>query len=72
MTSHLSPIEKAVYVSNLENTGVIAIMVGSCIAQIFPSRKFNALGHIIHASIHTDINIIYTHTRTHAHIYISL
>ena len=38
----------------------------------FLSRKLNVLAHTIHKNIHTDINIIYTHTRTHAHIYISL
>ena len=40
-------------------------MDGSCIAQIFPSRKLNALAHTIHTNMHTDINIIYTHTHTH-------
>ena len=42
-------------------------MDGSCIVQIFLSRKLNVLAHTIHANIHTDINIIYpppppTHT----------
>ena len=39
-------------------------MDGSCIAQIFPSRKLNALAHTFHANIHTDINIINTNTHT--------
>ena len=30
----------------------IIIMDGSCIVQIFPSRKLNALAHTIHANIH--------------------
>ena len=42
-------------------------MDGSCIAQIFPSKKLNALAHTIHANIHTVINIIHTHTHTHTH-----
>ena len=46
-------------------------MGGSCIAQIFPSRKLNALAYTNHANIHTDINIItthkHTHTQTHTH-----
>ena len=48
---------------------IIIIRDGSCIAQIFPSRKVNALAHTIHANIHTDINIMYpsTHTHTHTH-----
>ena len=48
-------------------------MDGSCIAQIFPSRKLNALlAHTIHANIHTDINKIYTHTHTHTLIMVLL
>ena len=46
---------------------IIIIMDGSCIAQIFPSRKLHALAHIIHGNIHTDINIIYPPTHTHTH-----
>ena len=42
-------------------------MDGSCIAQIFPSRKLNVIAHTLHANIHTDINIIYTHTHTNTH-----
>ena len=38
---------------------MIIIIDGSCIAQIFPSRKLNVLAHTIHGNIHTDINIIY-------------
>ena len=42
------------------------IMEASCIAQIFPSRKLNALAHTIHANIQTDIyqmqNGNYKHT----------
>ena len=38
------------------------VMDGSCIAQVFPSRKLIALAYTIHADIHTGINIIYTHT----------
>ena len=51
----------------------------SCIEQIFPSRKLNALAHTIYANIHTDINIIHTHTHhthththTHTHIMVRL
>ena len=44
---------------------IIMIMDGSCIAQIFPSRKLNALAHTIHATKHTDINIIYASPHTH-------
>ena len=48
-------------------------MDGSCIAQIFPSRKLNVLAHTIHANIHTDINIIPPpHTHTHTHIMVRL
>ena len=46
-------------------TLIIITMDGSCVAQIFPSRKLNALAHTIHANIHTDINIMYTHTYTY-------
>ena len=47
---------------------VIIISDGSCIAKIFPSRKLNALAHIIHANIHTDINIIHpSPPDTHTH-----
>ena len=42
-------------------------MDGSCRAQIFPSRKLNALANTIYANIHTNINIIHTHTHTHTH-----
>ena len=34
-------------------------MDGPCIAQIFLSRKLKVLARIIHADIHTYINIIY-------------
>ena len=44
---------------------LLLLLDGSCIAQIFPSRKLNALTHNIHANINTDINIIHTHTHTH-------
>ena len=37
---------------------IIIIIDGSCIAQIFPSSKLNALAHAIHAKPHTDISII--------------
>ena len=47
------------------------IMDGSCIAQIFPSRKLNALAHTIHANIHIDINIIYPDP-TYTHIMVRL
>ena len=43
-------------------------MDGSCIVQIFPSTKLNALAHTIHANVHTDVNIFtprHTHTHTH-------
>ena len=40
-------------------------MDGSCIVQIFPSRKLSALAHTIYANMHTDINIIYTFPHTH-------
>ena len=36
---------------------IITIMDGSCIAQIFPSRKLNALAHTIHANMYTNMNI---------------
>ena len=42
----------------LTRSPIVIIMDGSCIAQIFPSRKFKALAHTIHANIHTDINMI--------------
>ena len=42
-------------------------MDGSCIAQIFSSRKLNALAHTIDANIHTDINIIHPYTHRHKH-----
>ena len=42
-------------------------MDGSCIAQIFSSRKLNALAHTIHANIHTDTNIIHPYTQRHTH-----
>ena len=42
-------------------------MDGSCIAQIFPSRKVNALAHIFQANIYIDINIIHTYARAHTH-----
>ena len=54
------------------------IMDGSCIVQIFPSRKLSALVHTIHTNIHTDINITYplppthTHTRTHIMVHLDL
>ena len=38
---------------------IIIIMDGSCIAQVLMSRKLKALARIIHADIHTYINIIY-------------
>ena len=38
---------------------ITIIMDGSCIVQIFPSRKLRVLAHTIHANIHTDINIMY-------------
>ena len=47
-------------------------MDGSCIAQIFPSRKLKALAHIIHANIHTDINIIYHPPTPHTHLMVRL
>ena len=34
---------------------IMIIMDGSCIAQIFLSRKLNALAHTLHANVHTDI-----------------
>ena len=37
-------------------------MDGFCIAQILLSRNLNALAHTMHASIHTEKNIIYTYT----------
>ena len=40
-------------------------MVGSCIAQIFLSRKHNVLAHTIYANIHTVINMIYPSPHTH-------
>ena len=43
----------------------LSVMDGSSIAQIFPSKKFSALAHTIHANIHTDIDIIYPSTHTH-------
>ena len=54
---------------------IIMIMDGSCIAQISPSRKLNALAHTIHANIQTDINIIYApppHTHTHIMVRLDL
>ena len=44
-------------------------MDGSCIAQIFSSRKLNALAYTIHTNTHRDINIIHMHmhARTHMH-----
>ena len=46
--------------------GHMIIMVCSCIAQIFPSRKLSALAHTIHANIRTAIiHKLYTHTHTH-------
>ena len=51
---------------------VIIIMDGSCTAQIFPSRKPDALTHTIHANVHADINIIHTHTGVHTHTMIHL
>ena len=47
-------------------------MDGSCIAQIFPSRKLNALAHTIHANIHTNISHKHTHTHTHTMICLDL
>ena len=46
---------------------VMIIMDGSCIVQIFPSRKLSALVHTIHTNIHTDINITYPLPPTHTH-----
>ena len=50
---------------------IIIIMDGTCIAQLFPSRKLNALAHTIHI-IYTDINIIYPSTHTHTHTMVPL
>ena len=44
----------------------------SCIAQIFLSRKLNALAHTIHPNIHTDINLIYPSTHTHIMVHLDL
>ena len=46
-------------------------MDGSCIAQIFPSRKLTALAHAIHANIHADINMI-DPSSIHTHIMVHL
>ena len=40
-------------------------MDGSCTMQIFPSRKFNALAHIINTTIYSDIIYPFQHTQTH-------
>ena len=44
-------------------------MDGSCIAQIFLSKKFSALAHTIHVNAHTDVNVIYPSPHTHTHIH---
>ena len=47
-------------------------MDGSCIVQIFLSRKLNVLAHTIHANIHTDINIIYPSPHTYIMVRLDL
>ena len=42
------------------------IMDGSCLVQIFLSRKLNALALTIHADIHTDTNTIHP-SPSHTH-----
>ena len=44
-------------------------MDGSCVAQVFTSRKLNALAHTIYANIHTGINIIYASLPLPPHIH---
>ena len=55
--------------TNVEGSDIIT-MGGSCIEQIFPFRKLDALAHTIHANIHTHIHIVHTHTHNdHLHLW---